>query len=273
MIKNLAYRHRWIKRLLSSSLPDIDSLFLTKQKMQLYFSAKDLTGPSFHLSYSGEVGFQNYEEEDKNYVVEYLKKRPGLFIDIGANIGLFSFYIISKLPEQKIMAFEPETQAFRCLELSKKANHFTHFTPLKFAIAETEEELLFYIDKKNFGGHRLNRTTGNEESIKITTAPLKNFVQGQSISAIKIDVEGAELGVLKGIREIIKQDKPLVVIECLNDDLANKGELFQELNQYSNLKCFCFDLNKSVTLEEISLYAKEQIARNHHHNNYFLEFY
>lgn len=151
MLKKLAYKHRWVKRLVADYLPEIDSLYLPKSKLNLAFSARDLTGPSFHLSYGKEDGFKNYEEADKDFVVDHLIKNPGLFVDIGANIGLFSFYVLQKLPAQNVLAFEPEPQAFKCLEMSKSQNSFVNFVPMNFGIGENKESLHFFIDKKNFG--------------------------------------------------------------------------------------------------------------------------
>lgn len=272
MLKNLAYKHRWIKRIFYNFLPDIDFIYLPDKKMKLAFSAKDLTGPSFHLSYGQEVGFQNYEEQDKDYIVEYLKTHPGLFIDIGANIGLMSFYILYKIPDQEILAFEPEPQAFECLQLSKAANSFNSFTPIRYAIAEKKEEIHFFIDKKNFGGHRNYRSNPNEECITVAAAPLNEFITSQKISAVKIDVEGAELNVLKGMKDIIESHKPLLVVECSNEELAKKGHLYQYFLNFKDVSIFHLHLDKFVSLAEISNFAMKEHEKKIQLHNYFFKF-
>ena len=271
MIKRLAYKYRWIKRLVVNYLPEMDSIYLCNKKMQLAFSAKDMTGPSFHLSYGKDIGFQNYEEEDKDFIVDYLKTHPGLFVDIGANIGLFSFYILNKLPQQEIMAFEPEPQAFSCLLFSKKANDFKTFTPMNFAIGEKKEVLHFYIDKKNFGGHRLYRNNADEKEIEVNVSPLRDFITTQKISAVKIDVEGVELKVLKGMRDIIEKDKPLLIVECSNAELAEKGPLYQFLASFSGISVSHIDLKKYVSMEEVSEFAKAESKNNKKLHNYFFQ--
>jgi FkbM family methyltransferase len=271
IIRNLAYRHRWIKRLMINHLPDMDSVYLSDKNLKLAFSAKDLTGPSFHLSYGKDEGFQNYEEEDKNFIVDYLKNHPGLFVDIGANIGLFSFYILHKLPSQNVMAFEPEPQAFACLEFSKEANNFKTFTPMNFAIGEKKEVLHFYIDKKNFGGHRLQRNHADEKMIEVNVSPLREFTGSQKLAAIKIDVEGAELNVLKGMRDIIEKEKPLIVVECSNEELAAKGSIYQFFATLTGVSVLHLDLKKYVTLEEISQFAAREFKNDKKLHNYFFK--
>lgn len=270
-LKQLAYKHRWIKRLIINQLPEMDSVYLNDKKLKLAFSAKDLTGPSFHLSYGKDTGFQNYEEADKDFIVNYLKGHPGLFVDIGANIGLFSFYILHKLPNQNIMAFEPEPQAFACLKFSKDANNFKTFTPMNFAIGEKKEVLHFYIDQKNFGGHRLHRNHADEKAIEVNVSPLREFVGSQKLAAIKIDVEGAELNVLKGMKDIIEQEKPLLVVECSNEELATKGPIYQFFASLNGVSVLHLDLNKYVSLEEISRFAAQEHQNNKKLHNYFFQ--
>lgn len=270
--KNLAYQHRWIKRLVTNYLPEIDSIYLKNSKLRLAFSARDLTGPSFHLSHGQDVGFQNYEEADKNFVVNYLKENPGLFVDIGANIGLFSFYILHKLSNQNIFAFEPEPQAFNCLELSKSYNNFKTFVPFNYAIGEKKENLHFFIDAKNFGGHRLHRLSPDEKSIEVSVSPLREFLSDQKVSAVKIDVEGAELAVLKGMKDTINFYKPLLVVECLNEDLGNRGPLYELLSQFESIRCLSLDVNHYVSIDEIAEFALGQLKKGHLHNNYFFVF-
>lgn len=272
LFKNLAYKHRWIKRLDSNYLPEIDSIYLKDQKVRLAFSEWDLPGPSFHLSYGRDEGFKNYEEADKNFVVDHLKNHPGLFVDIGANIGLFSFYILNKLPSQEIMAFEPGPQSFKCLQMSKANNEFKTFTPLNFAIGEKKEKFHFFIDAKNFGGYRLHRLSASEKSIEVSVSPLHEFITDQKISAVKIDVEGAELAVLKGMKEAIIQHKPLIVVECLNENLANKGPLYKFFSEFENIQGLCLEVNRYVSIDEISEFALLQVKKGHMHDNYFFRF-
>lgn len=272
ILRRLAYKHRWIKRLTAKYLPEIDSIYLKSTNQHLFFSAKDLTGPSFHLSFGKEDGFQNYEESDKDFVVDHLIKNPGLFVDVGANIGLFSFYILHKLQNQPIFAFEPEPQAFKCLEFSKTRNNFESFTPFNFAIGEKIEKIHFFLDSKNFGGHHLKRLSKDEKLIEVSVSPLSPFIVDQKISAIKVDVEGAELTVLKSMVGIIESHKPLLVVECINEDLGKKGPLYEMLSDLKGIRCLSLKLNRFVSIDEIAKFALDQYEKKHLHDNYFFMF-
>lgn len=267
----MAYKHRWIKRLIKNNLPEIDSIYLPKAKMRIAFSAKDMTGPSFHLSYGKDEGFQNYEEEDKDYIVEHLGNNQGYFIDIGANIGLFSFYILNKLPKQKIIAFEPEPQAFQCLQYSKEQNNFSTLELFNLAIGEKKEVLSFFVDRKNFGGHRMHRLSEQEKCIQVQSTPLQEFIGEQnSVSAIKIDVEGAELSVLKGIKEVIKKHRPLLMVECFNERISNKDELYTFISEFEGIRNVLLKDRRIISLEEMVEQAKLKDGKAH--ENYFFIF-
>ena len=114
-------RRRWLKRIFMPLLDDSAVIKLNDFNLDICFNPKDLTGPSFHLAYDLDKGFKNYEEIDKKEILNNLPS-SGVFVDIGANIGLFSLFIAKQRADITSYAFEPEPLNFKNLEKSKILN-------------------------------------------------------------------------------------------------------------------------------------------------------
>jgi len=165
-----------------------------------------------------------------------------VFVDIGANIGLYSLYAAKK--GHKVIALEPESLNFACLNLNIKDNNFKNKISA-FPVAINDELKISYLNMNvmKFGGsgntfERKVNDHGNQfdsvysqGSISFTldyllekTNTIPNY--------IKIDVDGNELKVIRGMSKII-QDKNLrsICIE-LNPDFNEHAEVFEILKKY-----------------------------------------
>ena len=102
---------------------------------------------------------------------------------------------------------------------SKYSNTKKNIVTYNFGLSDKNESLLCSFDSTNIGGTKIktpNYDTSSHDKqiyidVKITDEI--NALQEESISLIKIDVEGGELGVLKGARNLINRCKPVVVFE------------------------------------------------------------
>jgi FkbM family methyltransferase len=162
-----------------------------------------------------------YEEETCLFLEESLRKveRP-IFIDIGANIGLISIYMLNKYPDIKIYAFEPsphQNELFQKTVDTNKISTSIVLSPL--AISDKKGEVSFFAhNEANCSGDGFVDTGrgGAGDVIQVKTIPLdiwwKNNQQPK-IDLIKIDTEGAELLVLKGAKEMLTQCSPDIFFE------------------------------------------------------------
>jgi FkbM family methyltransferase len=125
--------------------------------------------------------------------------RPFVFIDIGANVGLFSLFVASCAgPNATILAFEPEPENVRRLKFNIDANPGLPIRVFPFALAEREGNILLELDRRDRGGTRTLRANDGEvhaDTFNAQCRPLLNVLMQervQSIDALKIDVEGVE---------------------------------------------------------------------------------
>lgn len=142
----------------------------------------------------------------ENYVSRTFEKilRPGSnVIDIGANIGYFSLLSSSIVGEKgKVFSFEASSSIFNKLQNNITLNKSTNVYATSCAIGDEEGEVEFYEADNSHLGISSLRNLGEQTSQKIRVKMItidSRIDQFPTIDLIKIDVEGAEMKVLKGM--------------------------------------------------------------------------
>lgn len=216
-------RRRWLKRLIHPLLPEISSIKLNNYstKGDFNYCVKDFTGPSFYVMYDGEKAFDQYEKINKNSIEDHLKDKS-VFFDIGANIGLFGVYFKLKNPDLIVHAFEPEPLNFQCLVNTINSFSFTDFHLSSLGLSDQSGTNQLYVDKINMGGASVSLADTSRTAISIELTSLDEYVTINNIDridVIKIDVEGLEEKIIKGGIESIRRFKPLIIFECIHDEI------------------------------------------------------
>jgi FkbM family methyltransferase len=173
--------------------------------------------------------FSTYELPTTNFVRRFLKEGD-VVLDIGANIGYMSLFFAQCVGTSgKVYAFEPEQENYQALLANIALNSAQNIMPQRQAATDVEKMLKLYLAQDNFGAHStvFNDETLTDKYEEIQGAPLDTFVQKNQldkIALVKIDVEGAEYEVLQGMKQILKQQRPILIVE-LNDSLQRKRGL------------------------------------------------
>jgi FkbM family methyltransferase len=141
-----------------------------------------------------------------------------VMLDIGANYGFISLALQTNSNEHtKIVSFEPHPEIANALVQSIQSNNFKNIKVENAAIGNEDCDI-----ELNLYGQTSNILKSNEVSkgkVTIKQIKLDNYLLANNIQPnfIKIDVDGYELNVLKGLSKTIEQYKPIMVIET-NDD-------------------------------------------------------
>ena len=168
------------------------------------------------------------------------------FFDIGANYGFYSLLILHKINNIMVYAFEPNAMTFRHLESTKISNRLDRLRIFNCGLGSKNEHLELHPGTDDAGHSTfLNHQVFTHLSLgKIPIATFDTWTQDHEISypdnpawIAKIDVEGMELSVLKGMESALTRKAfKGICIEVLEHTLALNGhkpeDIFQFLSKF-----------------------------------------
>jgi FkbM family methyltransferase len=171
--------------------------------------------------------YGHYEKEIGDLLLAVLGPED-VFLDTGANIGYFSLLAAAKKPGAKIFAFEPSSLAFEKLKQHIRENNFQNIMAIQAAAGDDESEAdLFLSAPENSGMSSLAKPEnymGRHEKVSVIRIDdWFHQVRLKKISVVKIDVEGFELAVLKGMQKVIQDFQPLIISEINQQTLSAFG--------------------------------------------------
>ncbi|WP_247042179.1 FkbM family methyltransferase [Arthrobacter rhizosphaerae] len=153
-----------------------------------------------------------YEEEMLIDIAKSLA--PGdLVLDVGANCGNHTLYL-SCIIGVEVHAFEPDGDLCSSIRSSAAINGVEHLVTIHdVAVGDAEGfGRLVQTAEHNRGAQRLHRVADDDSEMRIVRLDDLNF--HKSVQVMKIDVEGMELEVLNGARNLVDKDHPEIYIEC-----------------------------------------------------------
>lgn len=162
--------------------------------------------------------------------------RPGTTVlDIGANVGWTAAHFAKTAGQ--VLAFEPDPIARSIGEF--KTRHIKNVTWFPFALGETEGSAVFFQNLSNRADNRVYLDGDMMCFTKKIEVPVRNLsamarqdpVMLSDVSFIKIDVQGAETGVFKGMKSWLSglQSKPVIAFEWWPYGLRRAGSSPEEL--------------------------------------------
>jgi len=206
---------------------------------------------------AGEISFlrpQDWEpHNDRHVFVSHL--REGMTVmDVGANLGLYSLLISRAVgPSGKVYAFEPVPEIFARLKEHIALNNATNVIPVPIALSDEKGTVKMSV--AGCGSSFFRHLSG--EFVEVQVERLDDFVEREGIEkvdAIKIDVEGAELRVIRGADKTIRRDKPILMVEIQAATLQAAGttpeELFKTIVGYG-YNAFVIRHGKAIPTDKI----------------------
>lgn len=163
---------------------------------------------------------------------EFLKKtlRSGMtFVDIGANIGYFTCIAAQAIgPRGRVISFEPDQHNFDLLKRNVRRNQLDNVELHNIALGSESGSVRLFRSDTNFGDHRICSDPGvTRESIEVRVAALDHCLASSKISkidVIKMDVQGYEHQVTRGMRHaLLSSDKLVVLTEFWPHGIATTG--------------------------------------------------
>jgi FkbM family methyltransferase len=206
-----------------------------------------------------EIWFNNQQEFEtlfqeifvnQIYQFESDNSNPQI-IDCGSHIGLSVLYFKMLYPGSSIMAFEPDKESFRILERNIEANKLKNVKAFNLALSDSEGQLPFYRESSpkwdSCGNSTVlewgDRNGFNEDHIKGVL--LSEYLSSET-NFLKMDIEGAEMNVLKSIEKKIHLIREIALEYHIYDKTSEKGLqdiLSMMSNIYENVSHSFFNLD------------------------------
>ena len=143
-------------------------------------------------------------------MLDYL--RPGdHFLDIGANIGLYTLLAYSIVgPTGNIDAFEPNKEIASRLQKTLNLNQITNTTVHEVAVADFSGKVSFDLSGDDCTSHVTNPIEVNSENT-VNSVRLENYLTNVPFAMAKLDIEGYEPIALRGATSWLKVGNPPVL--------------------------------------------------------------
>ncbi len=178
-------------------------------------------------------------------------QRGFIVLDVGAYVGVYTLKAAKRAGcEGHVISVEPEGENFRFLLRNIEINGCDNVVPVRAALSDFEGDGLLYLSARGSGEHSMLPRSHRKVSVPVYTVDgLMKRLQVDSLDVMKIDVEGAEMGVLRGSSQMLREHRigGLVVAayhyasECseVNDFLTafdykvvvDKGYLYAKLRE------------------------------------------
>jgi FkbM family methyltransferase len=182
---------------------------------------KDRAGCTFVLpSYAEPIAqhiftFGTYERDTQHIILSFLPER-GTLVDVGANVGALSLPIAKARPRASIICVEADQEIHRVLQDNVRRNECLCIRTISCVVGAVDDQLIpFYrAPSDRFGMGSVGPQFGavpimlKQRSLDTLLAESNIF----HVDVLKIDVEGAELGVLKGAQRLLSSERPPAIV-------------------------------------------------------------
>ncbi|WP_224999069.1 FkbM family methyltransferase [Cesiribacter sp. SM1] len=186
-----------------------------------------LNGKVFKVPLHGKIGLGNLLMNEP-WMIDVLKialkVEDRTFIDIGVNVGQTLLKLRSVSDSIRYVGFEPNPGCISYVNKLIKDNRLTNIELVPVGVSTVNQigKLVFFNENPAdsyasiIDDPRPNKKVNRKEFIPLfNMGTIRNYVEFENISVLKIDVEGAELEVLTSFREELKKYDPIILMEIL----------------------------------------------------------
>ncbi|MBD2345485.1 FkbM family methyltransferase [Anabaena subtropica] len=171
-----------------------------------------ITGSSQHGCWLGSY------EYDKQILFEQTITEGSIVFDLGAHTGFYTLLASTLVGSQgKVFAFEPMPTNFKYLKQHLQLNRISNVTVMESAVSDTTGIDYFELNSSSFQGQLSSKGT-----LEVKTVSLDHLIAKGEIpkpNYIKIDVEGAEIKVLTGAKNMLMNAHPTIFLATHSDEL------------------------------------------------------
>lgn len=186
-------------------------------------------------SQTGRIAFATGSYEPRTTALIRASVRPGdTVVDVGANIGYFSIVAARAVGAAgRVLAFEPVPAVRHALMENLGLNGVGAVEVRDEALSRQSGEVSFFVGPAQDTGLGSLRALQHGTQIRVQQRRFDDIFDRQSrVALVKIDVEGGELGVLQGMEECLRRDRPEIVLEVTDEFLRALGASAEQLHRF-----------------------------------------
>ncbi|QRR03328.1 FkbM family methyltransferase [Dyadobacter sandarakinus] len=229
----------------------------------------------FPLEKEGEVSFANWQnplvspktitQAEVNFYRKFISE-GSLCIDIGTNIGDTTVPMaLAAGKTGTTIGFDPNPHVFKILQINASLNpDKTNIVPLPYAITKEEGEFSYSSSEASFGNGGISNEVVEDQGAfqlpeKIKGINLEQYLKANYTSAlsrlafIKVDVEGADMEVIRSISELIRKYKPVLVAECFPKATPEeRAELYHMVTELGYKLYYFSDFDENAKISHLA---------------------
>jgi FkbM family methyltransferase len=167
----------------------------------------------------------DYEPLTLQRALDILKEKKGTFVDVGANIGLFTAIVAKNFPDVPVISIEADESNFNMLQDNIRLNQAGNVTALNIAIGETVGLVQLEQAAPNNTGTIRVAVEGEGKGKYVAMVDLGTVLdqlRTDSIRLMKIDIEGFEMQAFKGMNWA--KHKPENILMEFSDYIGRAGD-------------------------------------------------
>jgi FkbM family methyltransferase len=206
----------------------------------------------------------------ENDIIERFCPKPGdTVVDIGAHIGKYTIIASKRIGANgKVIAIEAHPVNYEMLNHNIKLNGLTNVTTLNYAVYSKETKIKLFLPDDKLDHTIYNtlipsRAKYEEKFIEVNANTLDNLLQKNGIPRevnwIKIDVEGAELEVLKGAHDIMSKSNNIAVFIEVHNIGDDKNNLYRPIMDLMEKHNFTLEFENTYDSGEKHIILHKQV--------------
>lgn len=261
-------RQRWVRGPLRKSRDHLLNTLCAAEKARGYLFEIDYFGQRYRGNLNRFTDYMAFcygsaapsELGLLQAAIRYLKQvgtKPICFADVGANVGHHTLFMAAQV--DSVIAFEPFPPVLALLRQHLAINCIGNVEVVPFALGENDDTIAFFPgteDEDTIGTFLNWNAPQGDVQLEL---PVRNgdrlFAECNfpAINLLKVDVEGFEPFVLRGLRERIRSDRPIILSEMLDFTRTSYG------SEQDFRKCF-YDDALFFNVEAIGLSMRYKLS-------------
>lgn len=168
--------------------------------------------------FARQIGKHSFQAPEPEYEMLPTMVSPGDWaLDIGANVGHYALRLSELVGAQgRVIAFEPVPDAFEVLVANAALAAQKNITLINAAISDSASISGMVIPKCEASGLDnlyLAQLSRDESGLQVLCLTVDSLALPRPVRLVKIDTEGHELAVLRGMKELLRRDHPILLVE------------------------------------------------------------